>query len=173
MVTIGLVGSDNFTFSKFHYITRPMTSRRFTSFACCMVFSLIFSQSIVAAEFVSITGDAVNVRSGPGTNYPIKMELFDGYPLKVVTTQGEWLQVVDFENDEGWVHNSLVTNDNTVIVNGENSVNMRAEPSTQSAVIASVDRGVVLTTLESRGSWLKVKHATGVIGWMYKPLLWP
>ena len=36
-----------------------------------------------------------------------------------------------------------------------------------------VDRGVVLTVLETQGKWLKLKHSTGLIGWIYKPLLWP
>ena len=126
-----------------------------------------------AADYVSVKGDNVNVRSGPGTNYQVTLELFSGYPLRVTTRQGDWLKVVDFENDSGWIHNSLVQAGNTVIVNGNKSVNMRAEPSTKSAVIATVDRGVVMTKLESQGKWLKLKHSSGLIGWIYKPLLWP
>ncbi len=134
---------------------------------------LFIGAPVLAADYVSVIGDNVNVRSGPGTNYQVAMELFSGYPLKVATTQGDWLKVVDFENDSGWIHNSLVEPGNTVIVNGENSVNMRAEPNTTSSIIATVDRGVVMTKLESQGKWLKLKHASGLIGWIYKPLLWP
>ena len=126
-----------------------------------------------SADYVSVKGDNVNVRTGAGTNYEVSMELFAGYPLKVMSTQGEWLKIVDFENDSGWIHKSLVNDGNTVIVNGNKSVNMRAEPSTNSSVIATVDRGVVLTKLETQGKWLKLKHSTGLIGWIYKPLLWP
>ena len=135
---------------------------------------LLFTvSSASAATYVSVKGDNINVRTGPGTDNPVRMELFDGYPLQVIATEGEWLKVTDYEQDSGWIHNSLVVDGNTVIVNGSNSVNMRAEPSTQSAIIANVDRGVVLTKLESRGNWLKVKHASGLDGWIYKPLLWP
>ncbi|RZW19285.1 MAG: hypothetical protein EX260_07845 [Desulfobulbaceae bacterium] len=67
----------------------------------------------------------------------------------------------------------MVSDGNTVIVNGNKNVNMRAEPSTNSKIIATVDRGVVLTKLETQGKWLKLKHSTGLIGWIYKPLLWP
>jgi len=141
---------------------------------CSIAITALFSGSpVLAADYVSVIGDNVNVRSGPGTNYQVAMELFAGYPLKVVTTQGDWLKIVDFENDSGWIHNSLVEPGNTVIVNGEKSVNMRAEPSTTSNIIATVDRGVVMTKLESQGKWLKLKHASGLIGWIYKPLLWP
>ncbi len=135
--------------------------------------SLFIVSGAFCAEYVSVKGDNVNVRTGAGTNYEVSMELFQGYPLKVVSTQGEWLKIVDFENDSGWIHQSLVTEGNTVIVNGNKSVNMRAEPSTSSAIIATVDRGVVLTRLETQGKWLKLKHSTGLIGWIYQPLLWP
>lgn len=129
--------------------------------------------SAFGAEYVSVKGDNVNVRTGAGTNYEVSMELFKGYPLKVVTTQGDWLKIVDYENDSGWIHKSLVTDGNTVIVNGNKNVNMRTDPSTNSQVVALVDRGVVLTRLDTKGKWVKLKHSTGLIGWIYKPLLWP
>lgn len=150
------------------------TTKKLTlGFALLAVFGLGFGSAAVSAEYVSVKGDNVNVRTGAGTNYEVSMELFKGYPLKVLSTQGEWLKIVDFENDQGWIHQSLVTDGNTVIVNGNKNVNMRAEPSTTSTVIATVDRGVVMTKLETQGKWLKLKHSTGLIGWIYKPLLWP
>jgi len=135
--------------------------------------ALLTAATVSAANYVSVNGDNINVRTGPGTNYQVAMELFQGYPLKVLATQGDWLKIVDFENDGGWIHSSLVASGNTVIVNGKTSVNMRAEPSTKGAIVATVDRGVVLTKLESKDKWLKVKHSSGLIGWIYKPLLWP
>ena len=137
------------------------------------VLFFIAASQAAAAEYVSVKGDNVNVRTGAGTNYEVSMELFKGYPLKVVSTQGEWLKFVDFENDSGWIHQSLVTDGNTVIVNGNKNVNMRSEASTNSSVIATVDRGVVMTKLETKGKWVKLKHSSGLIGWIYKPLLWP
>ena len=134
---------------------------------------LLSASFVTAAEFVSVKGDSVNVRTGPSTENQVSMELFAGYPLKVLSSKGNWLKVIDFENDSGWIHNSLVTDGNTVIVNGTKSVNMRSEPTTKSSVIANVDRGVVLTKLESRGKWQKLKHSSGLVGWIYKPLLWP
>ncbi len=148
--------------------------RRFSAVLAVLAASaiLLVSQAY-AADYVSIKGDNVNVRTGAGTDYEVSMELFDGYPLKVIDTQGDWLKVVDFENDSGWIHKSLVTDGNTVIVNGSKNVNMRAEASTNSTVIATVDRGVVLTKIETQGKWQKLKHSSGLIGWIYSPLLWP
>lgn len=153
----------------------------FASHFCSMVRKAIITGGILilsvsmasAASYVSVNGDNINVRTGPGTDNQVSMELFEGYPLQVIGSNGDWLQVVDYEQDKGWIHKSLVVDGNTVIVNGTKSVNMRAEPSTASSIIANVDRGVVLTKLESQGKWLKLKHSSGLIGWIYKPLLWP
>jgi len=127
----------------------------------------------LAADYVSVTVDNANIRSGPGTEFPVAMELFEGYPLKVLKKQGEWYQVIDYENDTGWVHDSIVKKADTVIVTSNSSVNMRSGPNTQNAVVADVERGVVMTKLSQKGKWVEVRHASGTTGWIYAPLLWP
>ena len=134
---------------------------------------LLLATPAMAEEYVSVTKDNVNVRTAPNTQSQVYMELFAGYPLKVLKKDGDWLQISDFEGDTGWIHQSLVGKNNTVIINASKSVNMRAEPNTNSAVVADVERGVIMTKLEENGKWLKLKHSSGTIGWIYKPLLWP
>ncbi len=127
----------------------------------------------MAAEYLTVTSDKATVRTGPGKNNPTSMELFQGYPLKVVDKEGEWYKVSDFEQDSGWIHQSLVKKCDTVIVISDNSVNMRAEPSTSAAVVADVERGVVLTKVGSKEKWTQVRHGSGTSGWIFSPLLWP
>lgn len=134
---------------------------------------LLTATSAFAAEYLSITTDNANVRTGPGTNYPASMELFQGYPLKVEEKKGDWYRVTDYENDSGWVHDSIVKKGDTVIVNAKDSINMRSGPSTNDAVVADVERGVVLTKLSENGKWAKVRHSGGTTGYIYAPLLWP
>ena len=134
---------------------------------------LLLATPAMAEEYVSVNKDNVNVRTQPNTDSPVYMELFAGYPLKVLKKDGDWLQISDFEGDTGWIHQSLVGKNNTVIITASKSVNMRAEPNTNSAVVADVERGVIMTKLEENGKWLKLKHSSGTIGWIYKPLLWP
>lgn len=134
---------------------------------------LFFSTPLLAAEYLSVTTDNANVRTGPGTNYPASMELFLGYPLKVLKTQGEWYKITDFENDTGWIHKSIVKKNNSVIVNAQKSLNMRSGSSTKNSIVADVERGVVLTKLEKKGKWTKVRHSSGTSGWVYSPLVWP
>jgi len=127
----------------------------------------------MAEEYVSVTKDNVNVRSAPTTKSPVYMELFAGYPLKVLKKEGDWLQISDYEGDSGWIHQSLVGKNDTVIINASKSVNMRAEPTTSSPVVADVERGVIMTKISEQGKWMKLKHSSGTVGWIYKPLLWP
>ena len=134
---------------------------------------LLFPCLTFGAQLVSVKKDNVNVRSGPGTNFPVSMELFQGYPLKVLETKGDWLKISDFENDSGWIYAPLVTPGSTVITNGKKSINMRSKPNTTASIVATVDRGVVLTKLSTQGKWVKVRHSQGTIGWIYSPLVWP
>jgi len=134
---------------------------------------LLSATSVFATDYLSITTDNANVRTGPGTNYPASMELFQGYPLKVEKKEGEWYKVSDFENDSGWVHQSIVKKADTVIVNSQKSINMRSGPSTKDSIVADVERGVVLTRISEEGKWTKVQHSSGTTGYVYSPLLWP
>ena len=134
---------------------------------------LLTTTSVFAADYLSITTDNANVRTGPGTNYAVAMELFQGYPLKIDEKKGDWYKVTDYENDSGWVHDSIVKKADTVIVNAKESINMRSGPSTTAPVIADVERGVVLTKLGEEGKWTKVRHSSGTTGYVYTPLLWP
>lgn len=141
----------------------------------CIIATLIFpfSMSTFAGSIVSVKGENVNVRTGPSTKKPVYMELSKGYPLKVIKRQGDWVKVTDHEGDSGWVHASLVEDSSNVIVNSKSKINMRSGPSTKNKKIAEVYRGVVLKKLATKGKWVKVQHEDGMIGWIYKPLLWP
>ncbi len=151
-----------------------MSPRNFLkSFVIAGSFSLLLSAPVIAADYVSVVKDGVNVRTGPGTNNPVYMELPVGYPLKVLKRSGEWTQISDYEGDTGWIHKSLIGKNDTVIINAKKSVNMRSEPSTDSHVVADVERGVMMKKLDQQGKWLKLRHSGGTVGWIYKPLLWP
>ena len=55
----------------------------------------------------------------------------------------------------------------------QKSLNMRSGASTKDSIVTDVERGVVLTNLETKGKWTKVRHSSGTTGWIYSPLLWP
>lgn len=99
------------------------------------------------------------------------MDREQGLPLKVVSRRGNWLQVSDFENDKSWVYARLTSKTPHHVVKAQRA-NLRRSPTTGSAIVAKLQYGEVLRTLERRGSWLKVRLANGRTGWIAKSLAW-
>jgi SH3-like domain-containing protein len=139
-----------------------------TGVACMLIAS-----PTSAAEYVSVKKDNANIRTTPGTDAPVSMELFSGYPLKVDEKKGDWLKVSDFENDTGWIHSSMVNKNKNVIVSASKSANMRTTPDAKAPVVADVERGVVLSVVTVKGKWKQLKHSNGTIGWVHESMLWP
>lgn len=57
---------------------------------------------------VVVTGNVVNIRSGPDTTFATISQVVAGDSLKVIGTQGEWYQVRLANGKEGWIANWLV-----------------------------------------------------------------
>ena len=137
-----------------------------------IIFFLLFCTAAANAKMVSIAGDLVNMRSGPGKNYPVIWELGKGYPLKVLETKGNWMKVVDYENDTGWIFKSLVSSTPHLIVK-KKIVNIRSGPGKNYKIIRKAQNGVVFQTLKRQEGWVKIKHEEeNVVGWVKRSLLW-
>jgi SH3-like domain-containing protein len=134
----------------------------------------VIARPALAAEYVSIKNNGVNVRSGPSTNNPIRWEVFEGFPLQILEKKDGWAHCLDFEGDKGWIYESLLSNTKTVIVK-KDKVNLRDKPSTgdDARVVALVKYGVVFDAVAKDGEWLKVRHSDGTEGWIHKGLVWP
>ena len=145
----------------------------------CAVFlsSFILLQSPAFAEMVSIRGENVNMRSGPGTKYEVLWKIGQGFPLQVTKKSGTWLQVRDFEGSVGWVHQDVTTKEAHAVVQankGSNkNINIRSAPSTKTgSIVATATYGVVFKVLGKKNGWVQVEHANGVKGWIREDLLW-
>ena len=66
---------------------------------------------------VSLGADAVNLRRGPGLDYPIEWRYVrNGYPVQILDEYEAWRRIIDPEGDYGWVHKSLLSGRRTGIV---------------------------------------------------------
>lgn len=141
-----------------------------------ILFALVFVSSAWAKTMLSISGDKVNMRTGPGTQYKVSWVLGNGYPLEVLKKSGNWYRVRDFEGTIGWVHSSVATRSPHMIVkvhkNSKKRINVRSGPSTKNRIVAKAYYGVVFKTLEQKAGWAKVQHEKGVVGWIKRSLLW-
>lgn len=132
--------------------------------------------STSSAEMLSVSSDSVNLRSGPGTNYDVKWEYGKGFPLQVVTKKGDWVKVSDFEKDSGWIYKPLLSPQGHMIVkvfkNQNKKVNIRSGPGTKYRIVGKAYYGVVFQTIEQKNGWARIKHDTGLVGWVKRSLLW-
>jgi len=144
--------------------------------AFALLFSFLLLPSILMAQMTTVKGDNVNSRKGPGTKFSIKWEYGNGMPLKVLQREKDWIKIQDFEKDTGWVHNSLLHYSPHVIVKAnrkkDKKINIRNGPGTQNKIVGEAYYGVVFETLERKSGWIKVKHETGLVGWVSEKLLW-
>jgi len=135
-----------------------------------LVFLLIFA-SAAHAEMVSISRAKAKMHTGPGEKYSTKFELGVGYPLKVISRQGGWLKVTDFEEDGGWVNAKQVGKTPYMIVEDKKTI-IRNGPGETQRVVGNANRGVVLRTIKHKKDWVQVKHESGLTGWVERDTLW-
>lgn len=128
----------------------------------------------MTGKYVSAAGEGITILTNPSTNAEGRWEIFEKYPLQINKHQGAWLEVTDFEGDTGWIKDSQVTNDKTVIV-CKKRITLRQDPNADSnnPIVANVRYGVIFTPLEKNGAWLKVRYDAKTEGWLGKDTVWP
>jgi len=137
-----------------------------------LVFMLLLTGAdVVRAERLSVSVNIANIRSGPNTSDAVIWQVEKYHPLEITQKQGRWYLFKDFEGDRGWIHNSLLSDINTVVVKSD-ACNVRSGPGTDHAIRFTVDKGVPFKVLEEKGAWIHVVHADGDQGWIHRSLVW-
>jgi SH3-like domain-containing protein len=130
-----------------------------------------FSMPAWAQQWVSTRVDNVNMRSGPGTNFPVQWTLTKGYPLQVKERRNNWFHVKDFEGDSGWVSLSVTSRQPHIIVKSK-IANLRAGPSTRHKLVTRAEYSDLFRTVKRQGRWFMVKLSNGRKAWVSSSLVW-
>lgn len=124
-------------------------------------------------RFVSLRADEVNMRAGPGEQYPIEwVYQRSGLPLEVIAEFDHWRRVRDWQGEEGWVHSNMLSIRRTVIVtDGVHALHDR--PDGTSRAVAKAEQGVIGKLLECprTSKWCRVELG-GIRGWMERLTIW-
>jgi SH3-like domain-containing protein len=116
-------------------------------------------------RFVSLKSDRVNLRNGPGTDYPTSwVYRRAGLPLEVIKEFEIWRQVRDAEGATGWVLQSLLSGRRTGLVlpwerktgTSPPLVPIMASDSEHTNVVANVEAGVIADLHMCDGRWCRV-----------------
>ncbi|MCF6289818.1 MAG: SH3 domain-containing protein [Desulfobacterales bacterium] len=152
-------------------------------FPVFLVLAFLIAASPVRAKtifkngsMVSVARKRVNMRSGPGRQYLVRWQLDRGVPLLVRGTRGNWVKVRDFERDEGWIHGKLLDRRPHLIVkktrNKTQRIDIRKGPGSGYELVGQADSGTVFQTLARKKGWAKVRHRSGLTGWVRREKVW-
>ena len=128
--------------------------------------------SLPVPRFVSLRSDRVNLRAGPGNQYPIEWVLTKkDMPVQIIAQFEHWRRIQTSDGTKGWVQEHMVTGKRTVIVKEGDvrPVYQLGDPA--SPVVARAAPGAVARLLECRGPMCRVE-ADNISGWIRRPDIW-
>jgi SH3-like domain-containing protein len=126
---------------------------------------VVAGSGLPVPRFVSLKSDKVNLRKGPGTDYPIGwVYRRAGLPLEIIKEFESWREVRDAEGVTGWVLQAFLSGRRTALVlpwarkSGKPPplVHIRENDSTRSKVVANVEAGVIADLHACDGKWCRV-----------------
>ena len=122
-------------------------------------------------RFVSLRSDEVNLRVGPGENYPIEwIYKRKDMPVEIIEEYQNWRKVQDWQGAKGWILDRMVYGKRAVIVEGGVHGLYRL-PDRGSQIVARAEPGVIARLLEFQGPWCRVE-ASGFKGWIERSEVW-
>ena len=118
---------------------------------------IFFSFNVFANDtFLSLKKDKVNVRYGPGFEYPIKY-IFKkiNLPIKQIDKKENFRRIIDLKNNSGWIHISQLKKVNSIIPITDKI--LFSKPTNFSKPLAKIEKGRVLLIQNCSNDWCKIK----------------
>lgn len=121
-------------------------------------------------RFVSLRYEEVNLRTGPGTRYPISwVYKRKGLPMEVVEEFGHWRKLRDIHNDEGWVHKSQLSGSRTAIFKDDTT--LYRYPEKDAPPMLKVQKNVIGELMECDVNWCRIQ-VESYKAWTLKSHIW-
>lgn len=150
-------------------------------FGLLMLFCVIPAQPTHAEDdlplprFASFKSGEVNLRAGPGENYP-KQWVYQraGMPVEIFEEWDTWRRIRDYQGVTGWVSVNLLTSKRMAIVI-ETRRTLHDSPSETARAVAELDPGVIARIEECQDGWCKLEvrfEGRGYEGWVKRTEIW-
>jgi SH3-like domain-containing protein len=118
-------------------------------------------------RFESLRANKVDLRTGPGQQYPIEwVYQRRDLPVEVLHAVEHWRQVRDWEGSVGWVHEKMLWTHREAIVTGGIRA-LRVSPQPNAAVVARAEPGVIGKIDQCQGGWCRIETGE-YAGWVTK-----
>ncbi len=157
-------------------------SRYRLGLAWIILAALVFSgtATVVAQEtglplprFVSLRANEVNLRTGPGVQYPVDWVFHRQHlPVEVIREYRTWRLVRDWQGTQGWVHQSMLSGRRTfIVIGGTRTVRRNAD--SQSSPVARAEPGVIggVERCPQASGWCQISIEERA-GWLRRVELW-
>ena len=138
-----------------------------------LIFLFFFFQCSLAYSddiFLSLKKNKVNVRYGPGFDFPVKFIYKKiNFPIKQIDKKENFRRIIDVKNNSGWIHVSQLKKINSVITLEDKMLFKKS--SLFSKPVAQIKKGRLLIIQNCEDTWCKVK-TENFKGWVKKDNLW-
>ena len=132
-----------------------------------------FINSLSANEnsyYLILKYNEVNVRYGPGRDYPIKyIYKKKNLPVKVIDKKENFRKIIDFKKNSGWIHTSQLKKGKFFILLKDQIA--FAKPTKYSKPLFKVSKGRLLMVKKCKKNWCKVK-TENFLGWVKTSKIW-
>ena len=135
-----------------------------------LVFFLLTFELAAKDNFLSLKKNKVNVRYGPGLDYPVKY-IYNkiNLPIKQIDKKENFRRIIDLKNNSGWIHISQLKKSNSFIIL-ENKVLFK-KASNFSQPILRLEKGRMLLIKKCLINWCNVK-TDNYYGWVKTNNIW-
>ena len=120
--------------------------------------------------FLSLKKNKVNVRYGPGFDFPVKYFYEKkNLPIKQIDQKDNFRRIIDYKKNSGWIHVSQLKKVNSVITTKDKILFKKS--TIFSEPIAEIEKGRLLVIQKCEDKWCKVRTQK-FEGWIKKNNLW-
>ena len=163
-----------------------MANLRFYIFICLVLVSpliLVFYTSsslavgkgtgLARPRFASLRADEVNLRTGPGVQYPVDwVYLRQHLPVQIIAEFDTWRKIRDWQGTQGWVHQSIVSGARTFIITGnKRTIRRRSDSKSPPVAIIQLDAIGNLVSCSDLKGWCKI-NVDDRKGWLRRVDFW-
>lgn len=120
-------------------------------------------------RFVSLRSREVNVRVGPGFQFPLRWQLVRREPVEIIAEFSTWRKIRCHDGAEGWVHQSMLSGKRLVKMTQETTLRRRAFNGARP--LAILQANVIAEFLDIQGDWCRIK-VKDFKGWVPKEAIW-
>ena len=136
------------------------------------LFLISFCTNVLGNEnyYLMLKNSKVNVRMGPGLDYPVKFIYKKKYlPVKIIDKKENFRKVIDHKKNSGWIHISQLKKVNSIIV--LSSRILFKKPTFNSKPIANIESGKLFILEKCKKNWCEIS-SQNYSGWINMDNVW-